>query len=384
MISTVCILGDHIQSLGVARIAGRLGYKVIVMNSDRICITRFSKFCNKFILFKNDDELLRGLVQLYKGERDILLMPTNDKLVKFIIENYDFLLPKFYISTPKPDVLNICYNKRLTYKKALELNIPIPESYFPETFDQLVGVSKKIKYPVIIKPAVMHNFYNKTGKKVYICRDQKELLSNYAKAIKIIKPSEIIVQKLIRGRAKNLYSFCSFFADGETYGSFVAHRIRQKPMDFGISTTFAISVVNERIKELASNFLRGINYFGLSEVEFMYDPDDTTYKLIEINPRTWKWHSITNKLGINLIQMNIDYLNKVQVKKQDKNKINIGWIESVTDTYVVFSEILKGRMSFKQYLKTLRLKKEFACLDYNDLLPAIYYIVLLPYLFFTR
>jgi hypothetical protein len=82
--------------------------------------------------------------------------------------------------------------------------------------------------------------------------------------------------------------------------------------------------------------------------------------------------------------MNIDYLNKVQVKKQDKNKINIGWIESVTDTYVVFSEILKGRMSFKQYLKTLRLKKEFACLDYNDLLPAIYYIVLLPYLFFTR
>jgi predicted ATP-grasp superfamily ATP-dependent carboligase len=98
MISTVCILGDHIQSLGVARIAGRLGYKVIVMNSDRICITRFSKFCNKFILFKNDDELLRGLVQLYKGERDILLMPTNDKLVKFIIENYDFLLPKFYIS----------------------------------------------------------------------------------------------------------------------------------------------------------------------------------------------------------------------------------------------------------------------------------------------
>lgn len=384
MISTICILGNHIQSLGIARIAGRLGYKVILLNNDRICITRFSKYCSKFVLFKTEKELMESLTKLSNEKKDILLMPTNDKLIKFIIDNYDFLASRFYNSTPGPEVLNICYNKKLTYIKALELNIPIPESYFPETFNQLADLSKKIKYPIILKPAVMYKFYSKTGKKAYICRDKRELLSNYSDAIKIIRPSEIIIQKLIKGGARNLYSYCSFFADSSVYGSLVAHRIRQKPMDFGIATTFAISVVNDQINQLASKFLRSINYFGVSEVEFMYDPDDHTYKLIEINPRTWKWHSIANKLGINLIQMIIDYYNNNQIKKQENMKIGIGWIESITDSYVVLKEILRGKMSIKQYLQTLKVKKEYACLDRRDLLPAICYILFLPYLFFSR
>jgi len=384
MISIICILGDHIQSLGIARIVGRLGYKIILINNDRICITRFSKYCNKFILFKTDKELMERLIKLATDEKDILLMPTNDKLIKFIMDNYDFLLTRFHISGPNPEVLNICYNKKLTYIKALEQNIPIPESYFPETFDQLITLSKKIKYPVILKPAIMYKFYNKTGKKCIICRNQRELLNKYSEAIKIITPSEIIVQKMIKGGPRNLYSFCSFCADGKIYGSFIANRIRQKPMDIGISTTFAVSVTNEKINQLACRFLIGINYFGLSELEFMYDPDDLTYKLIEINPRTWKWHSLSNKLGMNLIQMLIDYIDKKKIKVQENKKTNLGWIESITDSYVVFKEIFRGTVNIKHYLQTLKVKKEFACFDSKDLLPAICYIIFFPYLFFTR
>jgi len=382
MISTVCVLGDHIQSLGIVRIAGRLGYRVIVMNNASVCVSRFSKYCNSFIHFRKEVDLLEELSSL--STKGLLLMPTNDRLIKFVIDNYDKLASGFVLSTPSREILEICYNKRLTYQKARELNIPIPCSYFPDTLEEMQEISQKATYPLIIKPAVMHKLYAAKGKKAYVCQTPQELLDSYDDALKFLSPSEIIVQKLIPGRAKNLYSYCSFFTDGEAIGGFVANRIRQKPMDFGISTTFAVSVSNEKIEEQAVRLLTGIRYFGLSEVEFMYDPEDDTYKLIEINPRTWKWHSITNKLGTNLIGMMLAYFNGKSLKRHSNEKFDIGWIESVTDTYVVLGELLKGRISIGEYIKTLRIKKEFACFDRDDLLPALSYILFLPYLFFSR
>jgi len=384
MILAICVLGDHIQSLGIVRIAGRLGYRVILINDDTMCISRFSKYCTKFITYRTESELFDNLTRLSESENGILLMPTNDRFVKYVVDHHEYLSSRFTMSTPAPAVLNVCYNKKLTYQKALELGIPIPESHFPETYEDITAISKNLSFPVIIKPSVMHNLYDMTGKKVYVCQNRDDLLRNYSKAIRIVKPSEIIIQKLIVGRAKNLYSYCSFFANSRVYGSFIAHRIRQKPMDFGISTTFAVSVLNEEIKKSATRFLKGIDYFGLSEVEFMYDPDDATYKLIEINPRTWKWHSIANKLGINLIQMLISYFNGIEIMKRENNKQDRGWIESITDTYVAVGEIIKGRMTLGEYLSTLSVEKEHACFDRRDPMPALGYMLLLPYLFFTR
>jgi predicted ATP-grasp superfamily ATP-dependent carboligase len=314
----------------------------------------------------------------------ILLLPTNDRLIRFLIDNHSALASKFTLSTPAPEILELCYNKKLTYKKALELDIPIPCSYFPETVDEVRGISKEASYPLIIKPAVMHKLYDKKGKKAYVCRNADDLLANYAEITRIIDPSEIIIQKLIAGRAKNLYSYCSFFSDRVPIGSFIANRIRQKPMDFGISTTFAISVSNDRIEQKAVEFLTGIDYFGLSEVEFMYDTEDDTYKLIEVNPRTWKWHSIANKLDTDLIGMMIAHFGGERSEPKVNMKVGIGWIESVTDTYVVLGELLRGRMNLNEYLRTLVLEKEFACADRDDWLPALCYILFSPYLFFAR
>jgi predicted ATP-grasp superfamily ATP-dependent carboligase len=318
------------------------------------------------------------------SDKCTLLMPTNDRMVKFIIVNYNTLARDFSLSTPSSDTLAICYNKKSTYQRALDLGVPIPESYFPQTFDELLRLSDRLTYPVIIKPAVMHKLYDKEGRKAYVCKSKLELLSNYRNVTKIIDPSEIIVQKLIRGMAKNLYSYCSFFADGEMHGGFVANRIRQRPMDFGVSTTYAIAVSNQEIEDNAIRFLKGIGYFGLSEVEFMYDPDDSTFKLIEVNPRTWKWHTISNKLNVNFIRIMTSYLDGSEFKSQGGGDAKVGWIETITDTYVVLGEILRGRMNFSQYFRSLKMVKEFACFDWRDPLPALGYVALLPYLMFSR
>ena len=83
--------------------------------------------------------------------------------------------------------------------------------------------------------------------------------------------------------------------------------------------------------------------------------------------------------------MFIRYLNGYKINKTIINqKENVAWIERITDTFVVIKEIIKRKLTIHEYLKTLLLDKESACLNWKDPLPAIMYIVLLPYLYFKR
>ncbi len=384
MIKQIAILGNHIQSLGICRIVGRLGYPVILYNSYKQSITRYSKYCSEFVLFSNHDDLLVKLGARESLDKTTLLIPTNDSLVDFIRDNYEFLNSRYFLSVASPDIIDFCSNKKNTYLKARELGIDIPKSYFPNNQEELLTFADELVYPVILKPAIMFTFFHSTGKKALKCNNHQELIDNYALMQKYIPANETIVQEVLRGGAKNLFSYGSFFANKISYANFVVNRIRQKPMDFGISTSFAKTVINQQIQVSAEKFLEGINYFGISEVEFMYDTEQQKYKLLEINPRSWKWHSIANRLDINIFQLLIDYIENKQLTIHINDKENIAWIERLTDTYVSISEIAKGHLSLKEYLATLRLKKESACLSIDDPLPALMYILLAPYLFYKR
>ncbi|NJO87641.1 MAG: ATP-grasp domain-containing protein [Chloroflexia bacterium] len=281
-------------------------------------------------------------------------------------------------------ITDLAFNKRKTYETAKQAGLLIPESFYPNSMEELKQIEEKLTYPVILKPAIMYNFYKKAGKKVFKCSNKEELITNYEKAIQIIPKDEVIIQEMLLGGAEKLYSFASYASKGEIKGSFIANRIRQKPMDFGVATTFAITVQSDRIDELASKFLKSLNYTGVSEVEFMFDDKINDFKLIEINPRTWKWHTMANKVGINLIKMLIDDFSGKKITVQKNTTENIGWIEQLTDTFIMLSEVMKGRMKIKDYLKSLKVNKEYATWDRKDPWPAIMYILLSPYLYFTR
>jgi len=383
MIDSVFILGNHIQALGLARLAKKINLKVSLFNDHVVSITRYSNACQHFYLFRNKEELLH-LLQDLGGKKRTLLLATNDSLIDFLSSNYKKLSKSYYLSIPNPEIVEICYNKRATYRKALELKIPIPESHFPDTLEDILQLSEAVRFPVILKPAVMHTFHKVTGKKALLCMTKDELIKNYKKIIAIIPPTEVILQEYLKGGAKTLYSFGSFAANGEVYSSLSANRTRQNPMDFGNSTCYAITVSEPAFENIASKFIKSINYFGMSEVEFMKDPETGEFKMLEINPRAWKWHSIANRLNINFLKLMVDYLDGKEIEPEHKNKTGVAWIERLTDTYIALNEMFHKRFTFKEYLKSLQVPKENAVWSLNDPLPAIMYLLLSPYLFFKR
>ena len=384
MIKNVIILDNHIQGLGISRICHRIGLNVHLFNHTRFCITRYSNTCKSFTLYHDETELVKLLMDFRSLDGETLIMPSNDRMVRFLEENYLLMSERFVVPFKEPDIMDICYNKIRTYKFAQSLGIPIPESYFPANYSEIEQISGIIQYPVILKPAVMHTFYKKFGKKVFKCNSKEELILNYEKALAAIPADEIIVQKFLTGGAPNLFSFGSFCDGKKVIGSFTANRLRQKPMDFGISTTFARTVLNSTIRDQAVLFLEELQYYGLSEVEFMFDGETGAYRLIEINPRTWKWHTLVNQLDLNLIGMMIDDLNNKAVYEKHAEQEGVEWIERVTDTWVVITEILKGRMNWTTVFSSSKCKREYAVFSWNDPLPSLIYILFLPVFLVTR
>ena len=155
-------------------------------------------------------------------------------------------------------------------------------------------------------------------------------------------------------------------------------------MDFGNSTTFAITCNIPEIRRVAEEVLKLTRYFGLAEIEFMYDTKTDTYKFIEVNTRAWKWHSISNKLGFSFLIEMIHYYNGEPVRLKLNFSKEVAWAERLTDFSVILKEILKGNLSVKDICKSYKIQKEYAVWSIKDSLPFFMYILLSPILFFIR
>jgi len=383
MIKDIYILGGHIQALGIARQAKAKGLNVHIVINDGLSIARFSNTVSESFVYKNQKQLLKYLMSVETSE-DKLLFPTDDEMIFFMVAHREILKQKYLLGIPEDETVDIFNDKRKTYQFAEKNGIPHPKSWYPDSFEEVVALSEQLEYPVVVKPSVMFSFHKTFGKKAYRCNNAAELLSVYRTIAKKDYPiTGILIQEFLPGGPQYLYSYGTFAVDGEPKAYLIANRIRQNPMDFGNSTTFAITCNVPRIKELAEIILKTTRYSGLAEVEFMYDPVSRDYKFLEVNTRTWKWHTISNQLGFSFIGVMIDSIdgknNEIDVPDR-----KVGWVERLTDCSVSIKEIFKGRMTLDYFMRSYSVDKEYAVWSRKDVNPAVMYIILSPVLFFKR
>jgi predicted ATP-grasp superfamily ATP-dependent carboligase len=367
-----------VQGLGITRIYGRNNIPVVLLDDTKINLTRHSKYCKELILYKPGG-LLEILLLLRKDGKykNWLLMPTNDRHVEILSKNKSELSKYFKVSTEEMDVLKFFFNKRLTYKLAEDLKIPIPKTWIPDSWADIELMD--IKYPCIIKPAVMHTFYSKTKKKVFVCNNKKELKDNYLKAIDIIPKAEIIIQDIIPGNSEHQYSVCFMFNGKKPFVTLTVRRARQHPPDFGNATTYAETVNIPEIVEYAEKILKKVDYKGVCEVEFKYDSRDEKFKFLEVNPRTWKWHSIAEKSNSPILMSLYNYIYEYgEIIKN--NQESAAFRHLVTD----LPTILKMKIQGQKVSKSNRNSIKYAVWSKDDFKPVIYELLYLPFLILKR
>src|SRR5262249_52775861 len=148
------------------------------------------------------------------------------------------------------------------------------------------------------------------------------------------KADEILLQEIIPGDGRNQFSYCAFFRDGSAHSLLLARRERQHPREFGRAATYVETIDLPVVEELSERFLKFINYYGLVEVEFKKDPRDGAYKLLDVNARTWGFHSLGSVAGVDFpYVLFADQM--CQPLPPCRGTSGVGWIRWVTDVPAV-------------------------------------------------
>jgi len=115
---------------------------------------------------------------------------------------------------------------------------------------------------------------------------------------------------------------------------------------------------------------------GVCEVEYLKDPRDGQYRLIEINARTWLWVALARACGVNFARMAYEYVNGMDTVFPDVYETGVCWINPWTDFPYSLSAFLKGKLSLGSYINSLRQNKMVSMYSRNDPYTIFMYLIL--------
>ena len=256
-------------------------------------------------------------------------------------------------------------------------------THYPENVDQL-ALLDCLTPPFAIKPAIKEHFIYATKAKAWRANSHSELRTLYQKErLQLAGSGEIMVQELIPGGGSQQFSYCAFFRDGEAVGKMVARRRRQHPLEFGRASTYVETVDIPILEKFSERFLRAIDYYGLVEVEYKLDPRDSQYKLLDVNARTWGYHSLGARAGVDFSYML--YCDQVGLPVVvSKGRPGLAWVRTTTDFPAAIMAILSGDTDLKDYFRTVRDCNVEAVFSATDPLPGLAEVALIPYLAIKR
>jgi predicted ATP-grasp superfamily ATP-dependent carboligase len=379
------VLGGDSQGLGIARSLGRHGIPVCVID-DETSISRVSRFVDHTVRvgdMRGESSLLDALELAHKrfGLSGWVLYPTRDENVAALAANRSALARDFRVPTPDLTSIRHVWDKRETYRLAEQLSVPIPRTWFPRSEADVAAID--IDGPLVLKPAIKEHFFYATHVKAWRADTRAELADAFRRTAKIVGDGEVIVQEMIPGGGNEQYAYCSFFRDGNSVASMTVRRRRQHPSDFGRASTYVETVSLPQLREPAITFLRAIDYYGLVELEFKRDARDGVYKLLDVNARTWGYHSLGSSAGVDFPYLLFrDQLG--QGVDEVHARAGVRWIRLATDVPNAVRDIRAGRLRTRDYLRSLPAVNTEAVFSLRDPLPGLYELALLPYLAVKR
>jgi len=370
------IIEGHVQGLSNVRALGEAGVTVFVVDTGN-CVARYSRYCRGFFRCPayESDELADFLIELAKKHRldGWLLLPSNDHAVLTLARNKARLEAYFKVITPGIDIIENIYDKSRLLNLARSLGVPIPDTFYAQDTapDDVLPA-----FPVLTRGRFGLDFYRATGRKAFLARDKAEFHQQLVRIAATFPVEKTLTQSLIQDDGTNkTISFAAFCVAGEIKAYWMGEKIREHPVRFG-TATFAKSMYAKPCLIQSIKLLKALDYTGVCEVEYLRDPGDWQYKLIEINARTWLWVGLARACGLDFAKMVYDYMNGKVHPYPKEYENDLCWINPWTDIAYAAKAILQGRLSLGAYLGSLMGgKKVSALFEKGDARPGIAYLL---------
>ena len=364
------ILGGAHCSLEIARSLGRRGIAVWLVTDDNPLAT-MSRYVERSFDWPGPGaatalSYLRDLAANFHLDGWVLFA-GGDAEMRFVAQNHAALGAVFTLTTQAWETVRFAADKRRMNARAAELGIAQPQSRYPASRDDLADGA--LRYPVVLKPTVRDSRNAFVQAKAWRADDLATLTARYDAAAGLVGPDRIMVQELIPGDGRMQFSYAAIWDRGAPVGALVARRRRQYPIDFGFTSSFVETVVQREIEDAATRFLRSLDYSGLVEIEFKYDERDGLYKILDVNARAWTWIALGVAAGVDFAALQWLIARGEAVQPVTACRA-ASWRYLSRDVVASAQEMLAGRLSPSDYLRSLRPSAATAVFAWDDPWPA--------------
>jgi D-aspartate ligase len=276
-----------VNGLSAIRSLGRAGVKVYAVDHRSSALGFRSRFATN-VRAPNPLEDEAGFVDALRPIGPGVVFATHDEGLRAVARHRDEL----GLLCPFPRDLERIQRKRVQLEAARD----IPDTRYPTSAAEAVAAAKEIGYPILLKPSEPVGFRQQYGLQAVVCHTAGDVEDAYAKA----EPWEPMVQDLIPGGDDELYTLGAYLSESlEPLGLFCGRKLIQTPPGIGVARLGEAVWVDE-VVDAGVELLRKLGCNGLSQVEFKRDPRDGRFRLMEINPRLWQWHSLAMASGVDL------------------------------------------------------------------------------------
>jgi predicted ATP-grasp superfamily ATP-dependent carboligase len=179
-----------------------------------------------------------------------------------------------------------------------------------------------------------------------------------------------MVQELVPGEGEAQFSYAALVKEGYPVASVVARRTRQYPRDFGQFSTYVETVDEPQVIEPSHRLLAATGFTGLVELEFKRDPRNGQFKILDVNPRVWGWHTLARRVGVDFPYL-LWLLTQGEPVPEIRGHPGECWRHLSADLRVAMEEIVRGYLSPWTYLRSFRRPLESAIFAWDDPLPGL-------------
>lgn len=366
------VVGGNLNGLTIARSLGRHGVPVWILSPPHIRLASFSRYARRTLPWPAGDDEAQAEYLLEVAARNNLdqwvLFPTSDESAALLSRFQVKLSRRYRVAAPTWSVLRWAYDKRLTYRLAADQHVDYPTTFYPLTDADLQRVN--CDFPAILKPAIHASINRLTEDKAWRVTNLEELRARYREACELMPADLILVQEMIPGGGEAQFSYAALCRDGKPIASLTARRTRQYPIDFGYSSSFVETLDVPEIVAPSERLLAAMHYNGIVEVEYKFDARNGRYKLLDINPRLWTWSPLGGRAGMDFPYLLWQMIQGMPVTRKTA-PAGVRWVRMSTDLPAAFQELLRGRLNFGSYLRSLLGPLQFALFSADDPLPAL-------------
>lgn len=282
-------------TLAAVRNLGRHGVPVTTADPELFTRGGWSKYTTESVRcppVRDTDRFMEWLLRFGRERERHALLPTCDDTAFLYSLHRDELAKHFYLAVPKVDVLHGLLNKRLLIERAREVGLVTPQSWTPETAEEVQALARDARFPLLIKPTTQVLFDPRSkgvmvsDRQRFVETYQKLSRDRYGRALRdydatVTRP---IVQEFFADAASSgIYSICGHAREGRVIAARSARKVLQWPRRLGIGVCFEAAPMRPELLTALGRLVSSVGFSGTFEAEFVQDGE--RHLLIDFNPR---------------------------------------------------------------------------------------------------